>query len=96
MLQLPPVLVHNTAQACLADMLQAMRAEASARVSVDAAALVRFDSTALAVLLALRRAALQAGKILVLQALPTRLSDLARLYGIAELLPAQGGGTPVK
>lgn len=88
MLRLPDTLLHNTAAGALAEMMQALRAEPSASIAVDAAALVRFDSTALAVLLELRRAALRAGKTLVLQGLPSRLSDLARLYGIDELLAA--------
>lgn len=95
MLHLPATLVHSTATACLASLLQSARAEPSASVTVDASGLVRFDSTALAVLLALRRAVMLAGKGLVLQALPSRLSDLARLYGIAELLPVQGAVAPV-
>ena len=95
MLRLPETLVHTTAAATLAELLLAVPAESSASVAVDATALVRFDSTALAVLLELRRAALQAGKALVLQGIPSRLSDLARLYGIDELLPAQGAIAPV-
>jgi len=90
MLRLPETLVHSTASVALADLLKAMRAEPSACVMVDAAGLIRFDSTALAVLLELRRAVAEAGKTLALQALPPRLGDLARLYGIAELLPVQG------
>ena len=88
MLRLPDTLLHTTAAAALSEMLLALRAEPSASIAVDAAALVRFDSTALAVLLELRRVALRAGKTLVLQGLPSRLCDLARLYGIDELLPA--------
>jgi phospholipid transport system transporter-binding protein len=88
MLQLPATLVHSTAAASLTTLLQAMAAEPAARVAVAGASLVRFDSTALAVLLELRRVALRAGKSLVLQGMPSRLSDLASLYGIAELLPA--------
>jgi phospholipid transport system transporter-binding protein len=88
MLRLPDTLLHTTAAAALSEMLLALRAEPATSIAVDAAALVRFDSTALAVLLELRRVALRAGKTLVLQGLPSRLSDLARLYGIDELLPA--------
>ena len=90
MLRLPDTLLHNTAAATLTELLLASRTESSTRVVVDATALLRFDSTALAVLLELRRAVLKAGKTLVLQGIPSRLSDLARLYGIDELLPAQG------
>ena len=95
MLRLPDTLVHSTAAAALAELLLAVSAQPSANVAVDATALLRFDSTALAVLLELRRAALQAGKTLVLQGIPSRLSDLARLYGIDELLPVQGAVAPV-
>ena len=95
MLRLPDTLVHTTAAAALTELLRAVRAEPSANVALDATALLRFDSTALAVLLELRRTALQAGKTLVLQGIPSRLSDLARLYGIDELLPFQGAVAPV-
>ncbi len=88
MLQLPSTLLHGTAAATLAEMRQAVLAEASSSFAVDAAALERFDSTALAVLLELRRTALQAGKTLALKGMPQRLRDLAVLYGIAELLPS--------
>ena len=94
MLQLPTELTQTTASACWRDLGQALRAEPSA-VVVDAAALGRFDSAALAVLLALRREALKMNKTFVVQALPQRLADLAGLYGISELLPAQAG-SPVK
>ncbi|MBE0474126.1 STAS domain-containing protein [Rhodoferax sp.] len=89
MLRLPPSVLHDTATAALAELLVAVKAEPSASVSVDVSALQRFDSTALAVLLELRRAALQAGKTVALQGVPQRLRDLADLYGIAELLPSQ-------
>lgn len=89
MLQLPATLTHNTATACLAELLLAVGSEPSACVAVNAGSLVQFDSTALAVLLALRRAVLPVGKTLSLNAVPPRLSDLARLYGIADLLPVQ-------
>jgi phospholipid transport system transporter-binding protein len=96
MLQLPEILLHSTATVCLNDMLRGLRAEPATSVTVDASALVRFDSTALAVLLELRRVALVTGKALVLQAVPTRLLDLARLYGVDGVLAGQGAGAPVK
>ena len=89
MLKLPAILMHDTATSCLTEMLSAARAETTTSVAVDASALVRFDSTALAVLLELRRTVLQLGKTLSLQGVSPRLTDLARLYGIAELLPTQ-------
>jgi len=59
-------------------------------VVVDAARLEQFDSAALAVLLALRRESLKLGKTFAVAGLPQQLADLGSLYGIAELLPAQG------
>ncbi len=90
MLQLPASLVQQTAKDCLAQLLQALGSETAACVTVNASALERFDSTALAVLLELRRVVVSMDKTMALQALPARLSDLARLYGIADLLPSQG------
>ncbi|BCO28645.1 hypothetical protein MIZ03_3555 [Rhodoferax lithotrophicus] len=89
MLQLPAILIHQNATDCLSELLQAVHAENSSTVTINAAPLQRFDSTALAVLLELRRCAVSLGKTLTLQAIPPRFADLARLYGIAELLPAQ-------
>jgi phospholipid transport system transporter-binding protein len=83
-------LVQLTAKDTLAQLLQALPGETSVCVTVNASALGRFDSTALAVLLDLRRAVLAMGKTIALQGVPGRLTDLARLYGIAELLPSNG------
>jgi len=88
-LQLPKVLNQSSATACLRDLSVALRAEPTAAV-VDAARLEQFDSAALAVLLALRREALALGKTFAIAGLPPQLADLGSLYGIAELLPAQG------
>ena len=87
MIALPAELMHTQASACLQTLLRGLASEASAKVVVDAAALQRFDSSALAVLLELRRQCLAAGKGLVVCGLPSRLRDLAGLYGIGELLP---------
>ena len=94
MLKLPQTLTQSTAMACLRD-LGAMLGAQPEQVVVDAQALSRFDSAALAVLLALRRQALALNKTFATVGLPQRLSDLAGLYGISELLPVQAGG-PVK
>lgn len=95
MLQLPPTLTQVQATACLRTLLLALRAQAGQPVVVDASALTRFDSSALAVLLELRRAVLALGQSFSIQALPTRLADLAALYGIETLLPADSVA-PVK
>jgi phospholipid transport system transporter-binding protein len=89
MLALPAELLQATANQALLTLTPALQAAGESQLTVDASALTRFDSTALAVCLALRRAAERAGKSLVWQGVPPRLADLAKLYGIAELLPAQ-------
>ncbi len=89
MLQLPQSLNQTSATQCLRDLSAALRAEPAA-VVVDAARLEQFDSAALAVLLALRRESLKLGKTFAVAGLPQQLADLGSLYGIAELLPAQG------
>lgn len=85
MLVLPQVLTQAGASACLAKLSAELRAQTQSDVMLDARALQQFDSVALAVLLALRRQALSAGKSWAVNGLPTRLADLARLYGVAEL-----------
>lgn len=90
MLKLPALLTQGTASTCLRELSAALPNQAAA-VVVDASALIKFDSAALAVLLSLRRAALGLGKSFAVSELPQRMADLARLYGIAELLPATAG-----
>ncbi len=90
MLVLPAELVQTTASQALLTLAPALGSEMETQVTVDASALTRFDSTALAVFLELRRIAARAGKSLVWRGVPPRLAELAKLYGIAELLPAQG------
>ena len=87
MLVLPAELTHAQATTCLNLLLQAARAETGAQVLVDAAALARFDSSALAVLLSCRRECLLDDKRFAVRRLPTRLRELAGLYGVADLLP---------
>lgn len=91
MLALPQELTQAQARACLAALLQDLRAQSGAQVVVDASALSRFDSAALAVLLECRRQSLACGKQFAVRGLPTRLGDLATLYGVEDLLPAAAG-----
>ncbi|APW47472.1 STAS domain-containing protein [Rhodoferax antarcticus] len=90
MLKLPALLTQATASTCLRELSAALPNQPEA-VVVDASGLSRFDSAALAVLLSLRRGALGLGKSFAVSELPQRMADLARLYGIAELLPATAG-----
>ncbi len=86
MLSLPAVV--NQANALeLARQLTAQIAAQPAGVVIDAGALIQFDSSVLAVMLACRRAALAAGKSFAVHGLPPKLSQLAGLYGVAELVP---------
>ena len=89
MLVLPKELTHSQATACLHMLLQGLRSQAGLQVVVDATGLSRFDSAALAVLLEFRRECLALGKRFSILGLPTRLGDLANLYGIIELLPSE-------
>jgi len=88
-LVLPTELTHAQAQACLRMLTQGLK-PGPLPVVADASALSIFDSSALAVLLACRREALSLGRAFTVRGLHPRLAGLARLYGIAELLPAQG------
>lgn len=88
MLVLPAELTQAQATACLHMLVQGLRSQSGPTVVVDATALSRFDSSALAVLLEFRRESLAGGKNFAIRGLSARLSDLASLYGIAELLPA--------
>ncbi len=87
MLALPQELTQSQATACLRVLVQGLRAESGPEVVVDASALSRFDSAALAVLLEFRRETLALGKRFAVSGMPSRLGDLAAVYGIAELLP---------
>lgn len=87
MLTLPAVVTH--AQALdIARGLKAHVASEAAGVMLDASTLAQFDSSTLAVMLACRREALAAGKTFSIHGLPARLSQLAGLYGVAELVPS--------
>lgn len=87
MLSLPATLTQDHATDCLAQLTAGLSSE-SAQVVVDAALLRNFDSSALAVLLEFRRECARAGKRFAVQGLPSRVRDLATLYGIEGLLPS--------
>jgi phospholipid transport system transporter-binding protein len=60
---------------------------------VDLGEVSELDSSALAVLLAWLREARDRNRELVFAGLPAGLSAIARLYGVAELLPVAQSGT---
>ena len=87
MLVLPAQLTHEHAAACGRMLAQGLRALPGPQAVADASGLQAFDSSALAVLLDCRREALAQGKTFEVARMPAKLRDLARLYGVAELLP---------
>ena len=87
MLTLPATLTYRQAL----DVRQALKAQINAQPAVvmDASALTQFDSSALAVMLACRRQAVVAGKTFAVHGLSEKLTQLADLYGVTELLLAR-------
>lgn len=88
MLLLPEALTVREARDTLRMLVQALQASRAGQgaVTVDASALKRFDSAALAVLLECRRMAQSFGRSFEARDPPAGLVDLARLYGVEELL----------
>jgi phospholipid transport system transporter-binding protein len=70
------------------DLAQGKAAIADGARSVDLAGVGELDSSALALLLAWLREAKRLGRDLAFANLPQGLATIARLYGVAELLPA--------
>lgn len=62
---------------------------AGAVTEVDLGEVTDVDSSLLAVLFAWMREAKQRGRTLALRRVPPDLASLARLYGVAELLPQE-------
>jgi phospholipid transport system transporter-binding protein len=96
-LKLPARLRMDGARAAWAQMSPALRAEAAQvlaaagrEVRLSAAELKDFDSSALSLLLSAARQCSEQGATLKLNDAPEKLRELARVYGVAELLwPAQ-------
>ena len=87
MLALPSVVTHAAAEELAGRLKKSVAAE-DAPVVVDASALKEFDSSVLAVLLDCRREAVAQGRTFAVKGLPAKLSQLAGLYGVAELVSA--------
>ncbi len=86
MLSLPSTIGLSDAKAVMRPLADAISREPADRLTVDALGLRQFDSSALAVLLECRRLAEKSGRSFQLSNAPPRLIQLARLYGVAELL----------
>lgn len=92
-LKLPQRLRMDGARAAWAQMSPALRAEAAQvlaaagrEVRLSAAGLSDFDSSALSLLLSAARQCREQGAVLKLDDAPDKLRELARVYGVAELL----------
>ena len=92
-LKLPARLRMDGARAAWAQMSPALRAEAAQVlaaagrvVRLSASALKDFDSSALSLLLSAGRQCTEQGATLKLDDAPEKLRELARVYGVAELL----------
>ncbi|MES2101087.1 MAG: STAS domain-containing protein [Pseudomonadota bacterium] len=86
MLLLPTTVTAKEANDTRRLLLQALKGEPQADVTIDASNLQHFDSSALAVLLECQRAADAWGKSFALRNAPPKLAALARLYGVDVLL----------
>jgi phospholipid transport system transporter-binding protein len=74
------------ASATLAEACSLLQALGDETDRIDASALTAFDTSVLALILEARRRAEQRGKLLVVHGAPPKLLQLARLYGVEELL----------
>ncbi len=96
MTSLPASLTLKDAQAILESLRQSFAADTGDVWRIDAAPVTQLDTSALAVLLECSRLAAAARRKLQVVNAPARMSDLAHLYGVDELLGiAVGDFTPV-
>lgn len=86
MLPLPETVTLREARDTLRMLSQALQREGTESLTLDASPLREFDSAMLAVLLECRRLAAAFGKTFSVHGAPPKLTGLARLYGVAELL----------
>ena len=83
---LPASLTLKDAQAVLESLRQSLAAGSGEVWRVDAAPVTQLDTSALAVLLECSRMAAAAKRKFQIVNAPARMSDLAHLYGVDELL----------
>ena len=86
MLLLPATITMRESRDTLRLLAQSLKAQSGPEIVVDASPLQHFDTSALAVLLECRRLAQAWGKPFALRNAPPKLTALASLYGVNELL----------
>jgi phospholipid transport system transporter-binding protein len=86
MLVLPEVVTVREAPDVLRMLEQNVRRDGDAALTIDASALRDFDTAAIAVLLECSRQAQAWGKSMVVKGAPSKLGELAALYGVDKLL----------
>jgi len=86
MLLLPATVGINDARSVLRLLEQSLTREPADHFLIDAGGLQEFDSSVLAVLLECRRLAQASGRTFAMRHAPSRLSQLARLHGVDDLL----------
>lgn len=85
-LTLPAALTLRDARSALASLGPAIAEAGEGAIVIDAGALVQIDSASLAVLLQCRRLAEGRQRGFEVRNAPPKLVDLAKLYGVVELL----------
>ena len=83
---LPPTATLAEASELL-QALQSALAHDTGPLRIDASALLAFDTSAVALLLHARRLSQAAGRAFEILGAPPQIAELARLYGVENLLP---------
>jgi phospholipid transport system transporter-binding protein len=83
---LPATVDLDHASEALRSLEQHLASAGAGELHVDAAAMQAFDSSLLALMLEARRRMQAAGGRLVITGAPTKLVELATLYGVTELV----------
>ncbi len=94
-MQLPATATLEQA-AALAATLPAAVADGAGVLRIDAGALREFDSSTIALLMQARRLAQAGGRGFEVVGTPAKLAELARLYGVEELLSLSTSTAPAE
>jgi phospholipid transport system transporter-binding protein len=85
-MKLPANATLDEAAGLAAQLPTALAAEGSGAFTIDASALQSYDTSTVALLLQAHRLAKGAGRAFEVVGAPAQLAELARLYGVEELL----------